>query len=181
MLILGATGNIGLFIAETIREAGYTVRAVSRDVARAKSRIPGDYEWVQANVRDPRTLVEPMTGADYVVNSMRAPDWIGPFSPEFVGYHGLRNLVDAAKVAQVKHFVHISTATSGPDWIQSKRANNNYNRYFKTKGEAFRPTQHLSNFVASGGTENEVLTAIRLVAIARGALAFHFTAKYWSA
>ncbi|MDG2244595.1 MAG: SDR family oxidoreductase [Rhodospirillaceae bacterium] len=135
VLILGATGRIGRFIAETIRADGYTVRATTRNVERAKRRIPGDYEWVQADVRDPRTLVEPLRDVDYVVSSIRSSQWVGGYNPEFVDYHGMQNLVGAAKAAGVKHFVLISTATSGPQVDQTKNPAKNYVRYFKTKGE----------------------------------------------
>jgi uncharacterized protein YbjT (DUF2867 family) len=151
VLILGATGRIGRFIAATIRADGYAVRAVTRNVERAKSTIPGDYEWVQADVRDPRTLSEIMTGVDYVVSSIRSSDWSGPYSPEFVDYHGMSNLVDAAKVAQVKHFVLISTATSGPQVDQSKNPAKNYVRYFKTKGEEVVRTSGLSHTIIAPG------------------------------
>jgi uncharacterized protein YbjT (DUF2867 family) len=151
VLILGATGRIGRFIAETIYEAGYQVRGVTRNVARAKSRISGDYEWVQADVRDPRTLVGPMSDVDYVVSSIRSSEWVGAYSPEMVDYHGMRNLVEAAKAAQVKHFVLISTATSGPQVDQSKNPAKNYVRHFKTKGEAVVRESGLSHTIIAPG------------------------------
>ncbi len=151
VLILGATGRIGKFIAETIRADGYTVRAVTRNVERAKSRIPGDYEWVQADVRDPRTLVEPMRDVDYVVSSIRSSQWVGGYNPEFVDFHGMQNLVDAAKAVGVKHFVLISTATSGPQVDQSKNPAKNYVRYFKTKGEEVVRTSGLSYTIIAPG------------------------------
>ncbi|MGB1877038.1 MAG: SDR family oxidoreductase [Rhodospirillaceae bacterium] len=151
VLILGATGRIGRFIAETIRSDGYTVRATTRNVDRAKQRIPGDYEWVQADVRDPRTLVEPLRDVDYVVSSIRSSQWVGGYNPEFVDYHGMQNLVDAAKAAGVKHFVLISTATSGPQVDQSKNPAKNYVRYFKTKGEEVVRTSGLSHTIIAPG------------------------------
>ena len=151
VLIFGATGRIGRFIAETIQDAGYTVRAVTRDVARAKSRFSRDYEWVQANVRDPRTLVGPMMDVDYVVSSIRSSNWVGSSSPEMVDYHGMGNLVDAAKAAEVKHFVLISTATSGPQVDQSKNPAKNFVRYFKTKGEATVRESGLSYTIIAPG------------------------------
>jgi uncharacterized protein YbjT (DUF2867 family) len=135
VLILGATGRIGRDIAAEVRKAGYVVRCTTRNVERARKEISGDYEWVTADVRDPRTLVEPLKGITYVVSSIRSSDWVGPYSPEMVDFHGMRNLVEASKAAGVKHFVLISTATSGPQIDQSKNKAKNYVRYFKTKGE----------------------------------------------
>jgi uncharacterized protein YbjT (DUF2867 family) len=156
VLVLGATGRIGRFIAETIRADGYTVRAVTRDAARAESRWPGMYEWVEADVRDPRTLLAPLQGVDYIVSSIRSSEWSGPYNPEFVDYHGMRNLVDAAKSANVKHFVLISTATSGPQVDQSKNPAKNYVRYFKTKGEEYLRERGLSwTIIAPGRVPEE--------------------------
>ena len=135
VLVLGATGRIGRDIAAEIKKAGYQVRCTTRNVERARTEIPGDYEWVTADVRDPRTLIGPLKDVTYVVSSIRSSDWTGPYSPEFVDFHGMRNLVAASKTAGIKHFVLISTATSGPQIDQSQNAAKNYVRYFKTKGE----------------------------------------------
>lgn len=151
VLILGATGRIGRFIAKTIHEDGYTVRGVTRNPDRARQRYGGDYEWVKADVRDPRTLVEPLTDVDYVVSSIRSSNWVGPYNPELVDYHGMRKLVDAAKAAGVKHFVLISTATSGPQVGQSLNPAKNYVRYFKTKGEEYLRESGLSYTIIGPG------------------------------
>ncbi len=156
VLVLGATGRIGRFIAETIREAGYTVRGVTRDAARAESRWPRMYEWVEADVRDPRTLTAPLEGVDYIVSSIRSSEWSGPYNPEFVDYVGIRNLVDAAKAAHIKHFVLVSTATSGPQVDQSQNPAKNYVRYFKTKGEEYVRESGLSwTIIAPGRVPEE--------------------------
>lgn len=151
VLILGATGRIGRDLAATIREAGYRVRTTTRDVGRARKEIPGDYEWVKADVRDPATLVEPLKDVDLIVSSIRSSDWAGPYSPEFVDYHGMCNLVEAAKAANIRHFVLISTATSGPQVDQSKNPAKGYVRYFKTKGEECLRTSGLSYTIIAPG------------------------------
>lgn len=151
VLILGATGRIGRDIAAEIRTAGYDVRCTTRNVERARTEIPGDYEWVKADVRDPRTLAEPLKDVTYVVSSIRSSDWTGPYSPEFVDFHGMRNLVDASKAAGIKHFVLISTATSGPQIDQSQNPAKNYVRFFKTKGEEVVRESGLSYTIIAPG------------------------------
>ncbi len=151
VLVLGATGRIGRDIAQTIRAAGYQVRATTRNVDKARTEIPGDYEWVKADVRDPRSLAGPLTGVTYVVSSIRSSDWTGPYSPEFVDFHGMSNLVEAAKAVGVKHFVLVSTATSGPHIDQSKNPAKNYVRYFKAKGEELLRTSGLSYTIIAPG------------------------------
>lgn len=151
VLVLGATGRIGRDIAAEIKKAGYLVRCTTRNVERARTEIPGDYEWVKADVRDPRTLTEPFKDVTYVVSSIRSSDWTGPYSPEFVDFHGMRNLVEAAKAAKIKHFVLISTATSGPHVDQSQNPAKNYVRYFKTKGEEVVRESGLSYTIIAPG------------------------------
>ena len=151
VLILGATGRIGPFIAKVIAADGYTVRATTRNPARARQQFGDAYEWVRADVRDPRTLVGPMEDVDYVVSSIRSSHWIGPYSPEMVDYHGMRNLVDAAQEAGVKHFVLVSTATSGPQVDQSKNPDKNYVRYFKTRGEQYLRESGMSYTIIAPG------------------------------
>lgn len=151
VLVLGATGRIGRDIAAEIKKAGYQVRCTTRNVERARTEIPGDYEWVTADVRDPRTLIGPLKDVTYVVSSIRSSDWTGPYSPEFVDFHGMRNLVAASKTAGIKHFVLISTATSGPQIDQSQNAAKNYVRYFKTKGEEVVRESGLSYTIIAPG------------------------------
>ncbi len=151
VLILGATGRIGPFVAKVIAADGYAVRATTRNPARARERFGDAYEWVHADVRDSRTLVDPMKDVDYVVSSIRSSQWTGAYSPEMVDYHGMRNLVDAAQAAGVKHFVLVSTATSGPQVDQSKNPAKNYVRYFKTKGEQYLRESGMSYTIIAPG------------------------------
>jgi uncharacterized protein YbjT (DUF2867 family) len=63
----------------------------------------------------------------------------------------MHNLVDAAKAAHIKHFVLISTATSGPDVDQSQNPAKGYVRYFKTKGEEALRSSGLSYTIIAPG------------------------------
>jgi len=137
VLIAGATGMIGRDIAVKVKDAGYSVRGMTRNIERAKREISDQYEWVSGDVRDPASLGRAMAGADYVISTINGDTRTGPLSPEFIDFAGNRNLIDAAKAAGVKHFVLISSATSGPQVDQSLNPASGYVRWFKTKGEAY--------------------------------------------
>jgi uncharacterized protein YbjT (DUF2867 family) len=137
VLIAGATGMIGRDIAVKVKEAGFAVRGMTRNIERAKREIGETYEWVAGDVRDPDSLSRAVAGADYVISTINGDTRTGPLSPEFVDFAGNRNLIDAAKAAGVKHFVLISSATSGPQVDQSLNPASGYVRWFKTKGESY--------------------------------------------
>lgn len=73
VVVTGATGLVGRHVAARFREAGWRVRALSRDPDRARRILPG---IVAANPWDPRRgRLEPsvLAGADAVVHLAGAP------------------------------------------------------------------------------------------------------------
>jgi nucleoside-diphosphate-sugar epimerase len=151
VLIAGATGMIGRDIAVKVKEAGLSVRGMTRNIEKAKREISPAYEWVSGDVRDPATLARAMSGVDYVISTINGDTRTGPFSPEFIDFAGNRNLIDAAKAANVKHFVLISSATSGPQVDQSLNPASGYVRYFKTKAEAYLRASGQSHTIVAPG------------------------------
>ena len=117
VLVAGASGKTGSHVMEQLEAQGYSARGMSRNVERAAENVPGDYEWVQGDAKDPSTLTAAMEGADYVISTIGAgpPDANGPNAPEFVDYGGVKNLVDAASAAGVKHFVLMSSQGATDD------------------------------------------------------------------
>jgi uncharacterized protein YbjT (DUF2867 family) len=113
LLVAGASGQTGRLVIERAAQAGYRVRAMARDPAKAQEANPGPYEWVAGDVRDPATLTAAMAGASYVICTIGATERSGPNSPEFVDYGGVRNLADAAIAAKVQHFVLVSSTGAG--------------------------------------------------------------------
>jgi uncharacterized protein YbjT (DUF2867 family) len=132
VLVAGATGRTGSYIIREARDAGFEVRAMTRDPARAAERLGDDWDWIEADVRDPAALAIAMQGVDYVICTIGARSRSGPDGPEFVDYGGVRNLVDAGVDAGLRHFVLISSAAAGP---HRKRGRLSNIRYWKTRGE----------------------------------------------
>jgi uncharacterized protein YbjT (DUF2867 family) len=113
VLVAGASGQTGRLVLERAAKAGFRVRGMARDPLKAKAEIPGRYEWVAGDVRDPASLGPAMESVTYVVCAVGATERSGPNSPEFVDYGGVKNLVEAAKAAGVRQFALVSSTGAG--------------------------------------------------------------------
>jgi uncharacterized protein YbjT (DUF2867 family) len=114
VLVAGATGRTGKHVVEQLVAAGYRVKALVRDPAKAQGVFPAGVELVMGDVREPATLEGAIKGVPYVVSTIGA----GGAKPEpgngprEVDFQGNVNLVDAAKNARVKQFVLVSSAAT---------------------------------------------------------------------
>ena len=70
--VVGATGRTGVPVVEQLVARGYKVRALVRDAAAAKAKLPAGVEVVVADVRDPNTLAPALKGAKYVISTIGA-------------------------------------------------------------------------------------------------------------
>lgn len=113
VLVAGASGQTGRLVLERATRAGYRVRAMARDPESARQANPQTYDWIRGDVRDPATLAAALSGVQYVICTIGATERSGPNGPEFVDYGGVRNLVEAAVTAGVRHFVLVSSTGAG--------------------------------------------------------------------
>ena len=156
VLVAGASGRTGGHVLKELEKSGYAVRPLTRNSERAQRRLGHSWSWVAVDVRDANTVAESMRGIDYVVCAIGAREWSGPNSPEFVDFGGVRNLVDAARDAGVKHFVLISSAAAGPHRKRSQMEQMGEVRYWKTRGEQHLKASGLSyTIIGPGGLINE--------------------------
>lgn len=94
LLIIGATGSIGRpVVAEALRQ-GHEVRALVRDIKRARRTLPAEVELVPGDVTRPDTLVAAVADIDGVVLTVNA-DGGGKAASEAVYYTGTRDLLAA--------------------------------------------------------------------------------------
>jgi nucleoside-diphosphate-sugar epimerase len=137
VLVAGATGRTGSVLIKSLKDQGYAVRALARDVDEAKRELGADYDWVKADIRSKADVTAAFQGAtiDYVISAIGSRTWIGPNSAQFVDYVGTKNLAAAAAQAKVKHIVVISVGNIGPHVDQSREPSFGYLQYWKTKGE----------------------------------------------
>nr|WP_211178695.1 CIA30 family protein [Brasilonema octagenarum] len=119
ILVAGATGGVGQRVVKRLLDAGYKVRALVRDIDKARSVLSDNVELVVADITKPETLnslvmaniqavisctavrVQPVEGdtperAKYYQGiKFYQPEIVGD-TPENVEYQGVKNLVEAA-------------------------------------------------------------------------------------
>ncbi|MCP5329063.1 MAG: SDR family oxidoreductase [Sinobacteraceae bacterium] len=110
VLVAGATGATG---QEAVRQAltkGYAVRALVRNEEAARQLFGERVQYAVGNVRDPAAVARAVRGATYLISALGSRSQRDPGNkPEYIDYGGVKNLVDAAQAAGVKHFALVSS------------------------------------------------------------------------
>ncbi|MFC4870748.1 NmrA/HSCARG family protein [Negadavirga shengliensis] len=149
--VTGATGKQGGAVAKSLWEAGFQVRALTRNPASpmaAKLKQQG-MEVIPADMEDVESLKKSLDGA-YGVFSVQN------YWEKGVGYEGEirqgKNLVDAAKSAGVGHFVQASVADAEkPEGVKHWECKAVLEEYIKEKQLPFTflgETFFMENFMA---------------------------------
>ena len=113
VIVIGASGRTGKLVLEGLAKRDLRIRALSRDTAKASADIGGNYEWVQADVTQPETLVMALQDSDIIISTIGAKPERGVNGPESVVYKGVINLVDEAKRAGTRHIIYMSSVGAG--------------------------------------------------------------------
>jgi putative NADH-flavin reductase len=103
LTVFGATGGTGLQVVEQGLAAGHEVRAVVRNPTRLADRVGLDV--VIADVMDPATIVEAVTGTDAVVSAIGTRDGRAPTT---VCADSSRSIVEAMHKAGTRRLVVVS-------------------------------------------------------------------------
>jgi uncharacterized protein YbjT (DUF2867 family) len=153
ILVVGASGRSGVYIIKALEAAGRSFKPMTSNIERARGKVEGDYDWVEGDVRDIDSMNAAMVGITHIISALGATQFEGPNSPEFVDWGGTKNLVDAALLAGVKHFVIESAAGV----TQENNAMNKYGNVmdFKLKAENYLRDSGLPyTIVRPGGLES---------------------------
>lgn len=105
LAITGGTGFVGATLVRHAAMRGHKVRALTRKPQPSGAKI----EWLNGSLDDPESLVRLAVGADAVIHvagAINAPDRAG-FQTDNV--FGTLNMVEAAKAAGCKRFIHVSS------------------------------------------------------------------------
>jgi uncharacterized protein YbjT (DUF2867 family) len=113
VLVAGATGYLGGFVANELRNRGYFVRALVRSSKKIDGLWDSTDEIIEAQVTQPETLDGICDGIDLVFSSVGITRQKDQLTFRDVDYQGNKNLLDAAIKAGVKKFVYVS-AYNGP-------------------------------------------------------------------
>jgi uncharacterized protein YbjT (DUF2867 family) len=109
VLVVGATGQTGRRIVEQLVKRQIPVRAMVRDRTRAQEILPAAAELVVGDTLEPSTLRTAIVDCTAIISATGAAPSFNPFGPYQVDYEGNKNLIDAAKIAQIQHFVMVSS------------------------------------------------------------------------
>ena len=116
ILLTGGTGYVGSRMLEKLRSRPEPIRLLVRDLERAKKLAGGSVTLAKGDVTDPATLAAALEGVDTVIHLVAIiRERPGGVTFERYNYQGTVNMVDAAKAAGVKRFIHMSALGVKPD------------------------------------------------------------------
>ena len=108
-LVAGATGQTGRNIVKQLVQKNISVKALVRDIAKAKTILPSEAELAVGDVLKPETLKAAINDCDVLLCATGASPSLDPTGPYQVDFQGTKNLVDVAKQSDVEHFVIVSS------------------------------------------------------------------------
>ncbi len=114
VLVAGATGYLGGFVAREFKARGYFVRALARSANKINHLWDATDEIVEAEVTRPDTLEHICDGIDLVFSSIGITKQKDGLGFRDVDYQGNMNLLEEALRTGVKKFVYVS-AFNGPN------------------------------------------------------------------
>lgn len=114
VLVAGATGYLGGFVAQEFKARGHFVRALARAPEKLKRLGVELDEIVQGEVTRPETLEHVCDGIDAVFSSIGITRQKDGLTYRDVDYQGNKNLLEAAQKTGVKKFIYVSVF-NGPD------------------------------------------------------------------
>lgn len=156
VFVAGATGGTGLEVVRLLEAAGYTVRGGTRNPQRAQERHGNIAQWVQYDALDTSSVEAAVTGVDRVVSALGGRGLVGAGSPQFIEYLAVRNLTEAATRHDVKQFVLLGAANTGPFEDHTRTPRTGLLLYWKTKGEEFLKFSGVPyTIVGASGLRNE--------------------------
>ncbi|MFZ2634853.1 MAG: NAD-dependent epimerase/dehydratase family protein [Rectinemataceae bacterium] len=122
ILVTGADGLLGSNIVRALLGAGHRVRAFVQPGRDASTLAGLDIELARGDLLDRSSLHQAAEGVDAIVHAAASTS-VWPARSELVrriNIDGTKAVLDAAKIAQVRRFVHIGSAAAfGPGTLES--------------------------------------------------------------
>jgi len=113
VLVVGATGRTGSQIVNKLYNAGYTVRALVRDRAKAQQLLPPGIHLIEHDLQDYsgyNAVVKDMDVLIYAAGSTSFGSYyFGKNKPKNIDYQSVRQMALAADNHSVKQFILISS------------------------------------------------------------------------
>lgn len=149
VLVAGATGYLGGFVAQEFKRQGYFVRALARSPDKLQRIQSSLDEVVQGEVTRPSTLEDVCEGIEAVFSSIGITRQRDGLTFRDVDYEGNRNLLKAALSAGVRKFIYVSVF-NGPQLLHLDivKAHEDFVDVLKASGIDYailRPTGYFSD------------------------------------
>ncbi|MBE9206542.1 NAD(P)H-binding protein [Nostoc sp. LEGE 06077] len=107
--VAGATGETGRRIVQELVARNIPVRALVRDIEKARGILPPDAELVVGDVLQPESLATALGDSTILLCATGAKPSFDPTGPYKVDFEGTKNLVAVAKAQGIEHFVLVSS------------------------------------------------------------------------
>jgi uncharacterized protein YbjT (DUF2867 family) len=149
ILVAGATGYLGGFVAREFKSQGHFVRVLARSPGKLNSLDPAPDEIVQGEITRPETIAHVCDDIDIVFSSVGITRQRDKLTFRDVDYQGNKNLLEVALRAGVQKFVYVSVF-NGPNLthLAIVKAHEDFVAALKTSGIDYavvRPTGYFSD------------------------------------
>ncbi|NOY06645.1 MAG: SDR family NAD(P)-dependent oxidoreductase [Chlorobi bacterium] len=110
ILVVGATGMLGMPVARQLQKDGYHVRVLARNPDSAKTKLGDSFEYFKGDVEDPASLEDAVDGCYGVHINLRG----GPKAEDFyrIEYGGTANIAKVAASKGVRRLTYLSGAAT---------------------------------------------------------------------
>ena len=109
IFVAGATGQTGRHVVTQLVEQNIPVKALVRDLEKAREMLPATAELVVGDVLEPATFDRHLEGCSGLICATGASPSFDPTGPYKIDYEGTKNLVDCAKAHNIEHFILVSS------------------------------------------------------------------------
>ncbi|MBD2242619.1 NAD(P)H-binding protein [Nostoc sp. FACHB-888] len=107
--VAGATGETGRRIVQELIARNIPVRALVRDIEKARGILPPEAELVVGDVLQPQSLNAALGDSTVLLVATGAKPSFDPTGPYKVDFEGTKNLVEGARAKGIEHFILVSS------------------------------------------------------------------------
>jgi uncharacterized protein YbjT (DUF2867 family) len=107
--VAGATGETGRRIVQELVDRQIPVRALVRDLTKARAILPAEVELIVGDVLDRSSITQAIGDSTVILCATGAKPSLDPTGPYQVDYQGTKNLVDVAKDRGIDRFVLVTS------------------------------------------------------------------------
>lgn len=149
VLVAGATGYLGGFVAREFKSRGHFVRALARSAHKLDCMKEELDEIVEGEITKPQSIEGICDGIDVVFSSVGITKQKDKLTFKDVDYQGNKNLLDIALAAGVRKFIYVSVL-DGPKLLHLDivKAHEDFVDALKSSGMSYaiiRPTGYFSD------------------------------------